>query len=332
MIDVDPILLMFAGVAVSALCLGAVILAPRSPQALMRRRAQRVVTRARIRLSNDASAQTAADSIRSDDTGSRTGLDRIAARFLPRVSVLRERLARTGLAMSPGDYILASAVIAALSWVSAWLLLGLAPVVATLVAVAVGVGLPHMAVGILVGRCRKRFIANLPEAIDLIVRGLKSGLPVTASLVAVADEIVDPVGSEFQRIVYAVRFGTPLDEALWEVAIRLNIPEFKFFVISLAIQQETGGNLAETLANLSNILRRRRQLRLKIKALSGEARASAFILGSLPFVMLAIIYVVNQSYALTLFSDPRGQLMLGGAALEIMIGVAVMVKMVRFEV
>ena len=174
--------------------------------------------------------------------------------------------------------------------------------------------------------------ALFPDAIDLMVRGLRSGLPVIESVAAAGRELADPVGTEFRRIADAVRFGQALEDAMWDTAARLDTPEFKFFVISLAVQRETGGNLAETLGNLSDILRRRRQMRLKIKAMSSEARASAMILGSLPFIMFAIIYLMNPGYEAMLFTDPRGRIMLFGGLLLMGAGIAVMRKMVRFEI
>jgi len=119
---------------------------------------------------------------------------------------------------------------------------------------------------------------------------------------------------------------------MWETAARLDTPEFKFFVISLAVQRETGGNLGETLGNLSDVLRRRRQMRLKIKAMSSEARASAMILGSLPFIMFGLIFLVNPGYEAMMFTDPRGRLALIAGLVVLGMGVAVMRKMVRFEI
>jgi tight adherence protein B len=119
---------------------------------------------------------------------------------------------------------------------------------------------------------------------------------------------------------------------LWEAARRLDIPEFNFFVISLSIQRETGGNLAETLANLSDILRRRRQMRQKVKAMSSEAKASAYILGSLPFGMFGIVYCVNPGYASMLLTDPRGLVMFGGGLVSLGIASVVIAKMIRFEI
>ena len=174
--------------------------------------------------------------------------------------------------------------------------------------------------------------SQLPEAIDLMVRGLKSGLPVTESIGTVAREMQQPLATEFRRVTDGVRFGRGLEEVMWEAARRLDIPEFNFFVISLSIQRETGGNLAETLTNLSDILRRRRQMRQKIKAMSSEAKASAYILGSLPFAMFGIVYCVNPGYASMLFTDPRGLFMLGGGLVSLGIAVLVIVKLIRFEI
>ena len=137
---------------------------------------------------------------------------------------------------------------------------------------------------------------------------------------------------DISAVTDAVRFGRPLEDALWDVSKRLDVAEFKFFVISLAVQKDTGGNLAETLGNLSDILRKRRQMKLKIKAMSSEAKASAMILGGLPFVMFAIIYVMSPGYEAMLFTDPRGKLMLGAGLAIMSVGILVMRKMVRFEI
>ena len=154
-----------------------------------------------------------------------------------------------------------------------------------LAAVVVGVGLPHVALRQQINRRLKKFVTLMPEALDLIVRGIRSGLPASEALKTIADEIDDPVGTEFRQVTDQMRIGVALDEAMWSAARRLGIAEFNFLVISLSIQQETGGNLAEILEKLSDMVRRREQMRLKVKAMSSEARASAMIIGSLPFIM-----------------------------------------------
>lgn len=129
-----------------------------------------------------------------------------------------------------------------------------------------------------------------------------------------------------------IRFGQPLEQVLWEAAKRLQTPEFNFFVISLSIQRETGGNLGETLGNLSDIIRRRRQMRLKIKSMSSEAKSSDIILGSLPFALCGIIGVMSPDYIAVLYTDPRGMILAGGGLLSIGIGIGVMAKLIRFEI
>jgi tight adherence protein B len=273
-----------------------------------------------------------AGSIRREEEGGGGTLDALARRCLPRQSVLRDRLARTGYDITLGTYLMLNIAIGTAAFLGAWLAGGVSLVVSGCAALAAGLGIPHMVVRFLGVRRRRRFIANLPDAIDLIVRGLKSGLPVSESMAAVGREVAKPVGEEFRRIMDNVRFGRSLEAVLWESARRIDAAEFNFFVISLSIQQETGGNLAETLANLSDIVRRRRQMRLKVNALSGEAKASAYILGSLPFIMFGVVHAMNPDYASALFTDPRGQVMVGAGIVSMLTGIAIMMKMVRFEI
>lgn len=260
------------------------------------------------------------------------GLDKALARFVPRVSGLRTRLARTGRRMTVAGYLGASAAVAVTVMFLAREGAHLAPAPVVLSGIALGLLLPHLAVSRMIKKRQAGFNNLFPDAIDLMVRGLRSGLPVSECLTAVGRELPDPVGPEFRRITDAVKFGAQMDEALWAAAGRLDIAEFKFFVVSLSVQQETGGNLAETLANLSDILRRRKQMRLKVKAMSSEASASAMILGALPFIMFAIIYVMNPEYEAQLFTDPRGRAILAAGLLLMGSGIFVMSRMVRFEI
>jgi len=210
--------------------------------------------------------------------------------------------------------------------------LGRSPTIAILCGLSSGLTIPHLLVKYLVARRLKAFTDEFPQAIDLIVRGLKSGLPVPASIKAVADEIKDPVGKEFSDISDRLKIGQTLEDAMKNAAERIPTPEFYFFVTSLAVQRETGGNLAETLENLSNVLRQRRQMKQKIKAMASEAKASAMILGSLPFLMFGIMMLINPGYVGMLFTDPRGVLMVGFGFACIAVGTLVMAKMVRFEI
>ncbi len=154
----------------------------------------------------------------------------------------------------------------------------------------------------------------------------------TESIRSVGEEFHGPVGEEFRFVSDRVKLGQQIDEALSEVSNRIDLPDFKFFVIALSVQRETGGNLSEALENLSDILRRRRQMVLKVKALSSEAKASALIIGSLPFIMFLILHMVSHDYVQTLFTDPRGNMMLGVGLGFMVVGVGVMMKMVKFEI
>jgi tight adherence protein B len=199
-------------------------------------------------------------------------------------------------------------------------------------AVASGLWIPHTAVSWLMKRRRNAFLKLFPDAIGLMVRGLRAGLPVSETIGVVGQEIATPVGEDFRRIADQVRLGQPLDEAMWHTAKRLGLPEFNFLVISLSVQRETGGNLAETLENLELILRRRQQMRLKIRAMASEATASALIIGALPFVMGVLMYLVSADYMRLLFTAPLGRLMLGAGVASLVIGGYIMRKMVSFEI
>jgi len=269
--------------------------------------------------------------LRRADAGG-DGLEKTFGRFLPSIAALRRRLARTGRRISVTGYVAVSAGLAFAVFAAMYFVLHLHPALAALAGTAVGLLLPHLAVSAMAKRRLAKFNNLFPDAIDLMVRGLRSGLPVTECLKAVGREMPDPVGVEFRRVTDEVKFGAKVNEALWATAHRLDMAEFKFFVVSLSVQQETGGNLAETLANLSDILRRRKQMRLKIKAMSSEAKASAMILGSLPFIMFCIIYLMNPDYESMLFTDPRGRIMLAVGLGAMGSGILVMARMVRFEI
>lgn len=260
------------------------------------------------------------------------GLDQILKRWLPRREALHLRLERTGRQISIGYYVMACVVIALVVTMAVVAFSPLPLALAGTIGCAVGMLFPHMAIGAMASGRRKAFLANFPEAIDLIVRGVRSGLPVSESLSLVGRELPDPVGEEFRRIEQAMRLGRTMEQSMWDAARRLNVTEFNFFVISLSVQRETGGNLAETLENLGDILRRRRQMRLKIKALSSEAKASAYLLGSLPFIMFFLMMIVNSKYTVTLITDPRGHMMIAGGLVSLTIGAGVMAKMCRFEI
>lgn len=268
----------------------------------------------------------------SDSDSSIAFFDRIIKYVLPRPEILRLRLASAGLRVSLGNYLLICVLTGLGTFVLCQYINFIPLIAAILLGLFAALLPPHAIVGFLRNRRRTKFIALFPEAIDLMVRGLRSGLPITESIKAAGAEIVDPVGIELRRITDSVRIGEKLEEALWECSRRLDIQEFNFFTVALAIQSETGGNLAETLGNLSDVLRRRRQLKLKIKALSSEAKASAYIIGSLPFIMALLIFLVNPNYIADLWTDPRGAFLVFIGFCSFAVGIGVMYKMVKFEI
>jgi tight adherence protein B len=250
---------------------------------------------------------------------------------ISRADKLRLRLAQTGKKWTLKQYLYVSGAltfaIMALLWLKG------APLYLSLSAgVLIGAGLPHMVIGYLINKRVKDFTASFPDAIELLVRGLKSGLPVGETLNVVAKEIPGPVGIEFKIVTEKIKIGKTMEDALQDTADRLGTAEFQFFVITLAIQRETGGNLAETLANLADVLRKRAQMKLKIRAMSSESKASAYIVGSLPFFVFGMVWTVNPEYLGGFFYEPR--LIVAGivGAVWMGIGVFIMAKMVSFEI
>ena len=248
-----------------------------------------------------------------------------------RMEALILRLHRTGKNWSVAQYFYVSLGIAIVVMLLIYMKTG-AAFLALGVGLFVGAGLPHMAVSHYVNRRLNKFITKFPEAIELLVRGLRSGLPVTETMGVVASEVPGPVGEEFKMVNERIKIGRTMEDALQESADRLNTPEFNFFCITLAIQRETGGNLAETLSNLADVLRKRSQMKLKIKAMSSESKASAYIIGALPFGVFAIIYWINPTYMGGFFTDQRLIVAAMGGAIWMSIGAFIMAKMINFDI
>jgi len=248
-----------------------------------------------------------------------------------RVQALMLRLHRTGKPWTVTHYlyatlglILAVIIVVYLKTGAAMLSLGTGFVI--------GAGLPHFIVGFFIKRRGNGFTVKFPDAIELLVRGLRSGLPVAETLGVVAAEVPGPVGEEFKLITERIKIGRTMEDALQETADNLDMAEFNFFCITLAIQRETGGNLAETLANLADVLRKRSQMKLKIKAMSSESKASAYIVGSLPFIVFGMIYWINPEYLGGFFIDERLIVTGLGGLVWMSIGAFIMAKMVSFEI
>src|SRR6478672_339362 len=254
-----------------------------------------------------------------------------ASTLIPKPALLRKRLEMTGKEISLAKY----ATICAGVWASVALLVymrGAPLLLSLLLGMFCGVGGPHFFIGKLIQRRVKKFNSNFPDAIELIVRGLRSGLPITETLGIVASELSGPVGIEFRMVSDKMKIGRTMEAALQETADRLGTAEFQFFVITLAIQRETGGNLAETLSNLADVLRKRAQMKLKIRAMSSESKASAYIIGALPFTVFGLVYMINPRYMGGFFTDERLIVAGIGGMIWMGIGAAIMAKMINFEI
>jgi tight adherence protein B len=254
-----------------------------------------------------------------------------ASTLIPKPALLRKRLEMTGKSITLAKY--AVICLGSVFVITAALMIRGAPfILSLLLAMFFGIGGPHFFIGRLIKRRVAKFNSNFPDAIELMVRGLRSGLPITETLGIVASEIPGPVGVEFRSVADKMKIGRTMEAALQETADRLGTPEFQFFVITLAIQRETGGNLAETLSNLADVLRKRAQMKLKIRAMSSESKASAYIVGSLPFVVFGLVWMINPHYMQGFFSDQRLIVAGIGGMVWMGIGAAIMAKMVNFEI
>lgn len=323
--ELMPFILLSAGASLVVLILAFAFAGPSEARASSRRLSA-------VRLRHTTTAAGAVEAQLRRITGTRvTKMDSAVMRLLPRPALLKKRLAMTGKTWTIGQYGMATLGITLL--VTVLLAFeGLPILLALLVGLAIGAGIPHFVVGFFIKRRIAKFTAKLPDAIELLVRGLRSGLPITETIAVVGSEIPGPVGVEFRSVTDKMKIGRTLDAALQDTADRLGTPEFQFFVISIAIQRETGGNLAETLANLANVLRMRGQMKLKIKAMSSESKASAYIIGSLPFIVFGMIWVINGSYMQNFFIDQRLMVAGGGGLIWMSLGAFIMAKMINFEI
>ena len=311
--------------------LGAVVLAlaaMRGPSAskTLKRRVELIKERHGDIIAGNAQAQ-----IRKLMAQRASRIESYASTLIPKPALLRKRLEMTGKDITLGKYAVVCLGITLLT-VLAFVVKGAPILLGLFLGLFLGIGMPHFIIGRMILRRVKKFNGNFPDAIELMVRGLRSGLPITETLGIVAGEITGPVGLEFRAVADKMKIGRTMEAALQETADRLGTAEFQFFVITLAIQRETGGNLAETLSNLADVLRKRAQMKLKIKAMSSESKASAYIVGSLPFLVFILVWIINPSYMAGFFSDPRLMVAGLGGLLWMGIGVFIMAKMVSFEI
>ncbi len=245
---------------------------------------------------------------------------------------LRQRIERSGLDITPQMFWIASGVSAAIFGIGFLIFFNnVTPLAAIGIAFVAGMGLPRWVLGFLIKRRQAKFLEGFANSIDIIVRGVKSGLPLGECLGIIARESPEPICSEFKEVVEQQRVGVTLGESLERLAARLPLSETRFFAIVISIQQQAGGNLSEALDNLSGVLRDRKRMQMKVQALSSEAKASAGVLASLPFAVATLVYLSTPKYVALLWQTKSGNFMLGIAAVWMLMGCLVMRKMINFK-
>ncbi len=244
---------------------------------------------------------------------------------------LTVRMRQAGLGWSKNIYYLMCLVVAAFAYVVAILGLGLGPVPGAGFGFAVGLLVPHAFVNMKRKRRLKKFGEEFPNAVDVVVRGVKAGLPLIDCLKVIASEAQEPVASEFQEIVEDQTLGMPLAEAVERLPERIPLSETNFFAIVIAIQARSGGSLSEALSNLSKVLRDRKKMTGKIRAMSAEAKSSAGIIGALPIIVAILVYFTSPDYILLLFQTTTGNIVLAGCGIWMFMGIMVMRKMINFD-
>jgi len=324
----DPMLILAAALAfVATAAAGFAVLGLQGPSGKAAKRAQALVQRGRLPR-QAARAPTA-------DAGQRRkqllrGLQEQEKKRRAAAFDASAKLRQAGLNLSPKAFWLISAGVGLL-FATVALALRVKLPVALMLGFVGGVGLPLWFLGVLAKRRRAKFALAFADAVDIIVRGLRTGLPLHDCLKMIGKECPEPLAGEFRRLIESLSMGVTLEQGLEKMHERMPAPELRFFAIVLGIQQKTGGNLGEALGNLSGVLRGRRMMREKIKALSSEAVSSAGVIACLPPGVAGLLSVVNPHYLSAMFTDPRGHLMLAMGAATMTTGILVMRKMIDFK-
>jgi tight adherence protein B len=243
---------------------------------------------------------------------------------------LQVKIEQAGLSWSKNKFFAIAAGLGVFAFVGA-LMVGVALIPALVAAFAAGAGLPMWSLSFLKKRREKKFLLGFPDAVDVIVRGIKSGLPLADGLKIIAMDSQEPIRSEFKAIIETQTIGMPLGEACAKLYDRMPLPEANFFGIVISIQQKAGGNLSEALGNLSRVLRDRKKMKAKIQAMSMEAKASASIIGFLPIAVGALVYLTSPNYIELLWTESLGRMMIAACAMWMGIGVFVMKQMINFD-
>jgi tight adherence protein B len=307
------------------------------------------------RIENDKKAQSRVDKVKAAETDRskiKASRDRLAEMTKRRKSVqdslkelekkqaevnkkkaltLKAKITQAGLGFTETQFYIGSALLGTIAGAFAFLA-GLNIFVVLGLAFVVGAGIPRFFVNFALERRLKKFIDELPNALDVMVRSIKSGLPVNDALRLIASESKEPVKSEFRRVVESQQMGLSVPEAIGRMYLTVPLAEVNFFAVVIQIQAQAGGNLSEALGNLSRVIRDRKKMRAKVTALSMEAKASAYIIGALPFIVAFLVYMTSPEYMMILFTDPRGHLIMGCSAVWMSIGIFVMRNMINFDI
>jgi tight adherence protein B len=243
---------------------------------------------------------------------------------------LSVRISQAGLTWSKQRFFLTAAVLGVCAFLS-FMFTGAGIIAAAGVGFAAAFGLPFWILSFLKKRREAKFLAGFPDAVDVIVRGIKSGLPLMDCLRVIANDSQEPIKSEFRTIIESQAVGVPLGEACIRIYERMPVAEANFFGIVISIQQKAGGNLSEALGNLSRVLRDRKKMKAKIQAMSMEAKASGAIIAALPFVVMGLVYLTSPDYIMLLFTQKLGNLLLAASAVWMSMGIFVMRKMINFD-
>jgi tight adherence protein B len=294
-----------------------------------RKTERRVASVARSeRVSARPAARTAQRSRREQVEGTLKDIEekRKKARRVP----LSIRLTQAGLDWSKQRFMVTAGVLGVAAFVGL-LVFGAGLLPALGFGFAAGGGLPFWLLGFLKKRRESKFLNMFPDAVDVIVRGIKAGLPLLDSLKLIAQDTVDPVRGEFRSIVETQTIGMPIGEACLKLYENMPVPEANFFGIVISIQQKSGGNLSEALGNLSRVLRDRKKMKAKIQAMSMEAKASASIIGALPIAVMGLVWLSSPAYIELLWTEPMGRMMMACCGTWMFVGVMVMRKMINFD-
>jgi tight adherence protein B len=244
---------------------------------------------------------------------------------------VKSRLAQSGLSLSLGRFYMISVALG-LFFALILTVFGLPIYAAIGAGFVAGAGLPRWIVGFLVKRRQNKFLEEFPNALDVMVRSIKSGLPLNDAMRLIASDGQEPVKGEFRRVIESQQVGLSIPEACARMMQTMPLPEINFFAIVIALQSQAGGNLSEAIGNLSKVLRERRKMKAKVSALSMEAKASAVIIGALPFIVATLVSITSPQYMAVLFTDPRGHLIMLGSGIWMSVGILVMRNMINFDI